>query len=158
MAQPITPQHTLPQAFEDDHWHFLRAFILRRRGSGRRNYYYYSWPPATNNAVTTGAEAPLPMQVEVAVTWRPPQRHLHYDALYRGIFEFLRAPPNNRYREAALRYLSIIRENINPQLRPDIAKLQAHRVQWTLAWFQALPDNSDDCSDAETVVSAELVG
>lgn len=147
--QRTAPQHH-PSAHHDDEdrgWLLLRSIILR---NGRPPPPHHRWPPTAVRLL------PLPalLQAEaVEVTWRPPQRHLHYDALYRGIFEFLRAPPNNRYREAALRYLSVLRDNTTPQLRPDIAEMQAHRVQWTLAWFQALPDDSDECSDAETVAS-----
>lgn len=94
----------------------------------------------------------IPMQVDV--TWRPPQTVLHYSELYRGIYEYLRAPPSNDKREAALQYLSDIRANSTSPVNPYNC-IQHHRILWIEEWLKALPDDSGECSDAETVIFAE---
>lgn len=87
--------------------------------------------------------------VTVEVTWRPPQRYLHYHELYCGIYEYLRAPPSNAWRLPACEYLAAIRRNVN-SLSPARMHLQLHRITWVQEWLKALPDDSDECSEAET--------
>ena len=90
-------------------------------------------------------------------TWLPPQTHLHYQALYRGIYEYLRAPPSPVYHERANAYLVDLIANYH---RPSISQahpLQYHRILWTRAWLHALQQDLlvDYQSDAETVVGCE---
>lgn len=92
----------------------------------------------------------LHVMTPLEVTWRPPQRYLHYPELYHGIYEWLRAPPQNRWREAAFEYLAAIRRNMNIPNRFPLRMLQEHRVTWILEWIKALPDDSDEVSGAET--------
>lgn len=94
-------------------------------------------------------------QIQVEVTWRPPQRHLHYNELYRGIYEYLRAPPHNDRREAALRYLNDIRANNVFPYNASTCYMQNDRIQWIQEWIKALPDDSGECSDADTVIFAD---
>ena len=91
-------------------------------------------------------------------TWLPPQTHLHYQALYRGIYEYLRAPPSPVYHERANAYLVDLIANYH---RPSISQahpLQYHRILWTRAWLHALHQDLlvDYQSDAETVVNDSL--
>ena len=67
------------------------------------------------------------------------QRYLHYQELYCGICEYLRAPPANLY-------LQDLRRNYNPG---QAMVLQLHRIRWTADWLEAL-DEPD--SDTDTVV------
>ncbi len=82
----------------------------------------------------------------LAITWQPPQPYLHYQELYRGIYEYLRAPPDNLYHSRALVYLQDLRRNYFPE---NGMVLQLHRIRWTEAWLEAL-DEPD--SDTDTVV------
>lgn len=82
------------------------------------------------------------------MAWRPPSRELHYQALYAGVYEFLRSPPDLAYWTRAARYLKALRKCFHPQ-----NELQGDRIRWTQAWINALDD--PECSDAETVVDAE---
>jgi hypothetical protein len=93
-----------------------------------------------------------PHHQQVEVTWRPPQTHLHYTALYCGIYEYLRAPPANRYRTQALTYLDAIHANNNAHYRDNVRHMQNHRILWIREWLKSLPDDDGECSDAETVV------
>jgi hypothetical protein len=91
------------------------------------------------------------MPAIVPVTWRPPQPYLHYNELYRGIYEYLRSPPSNRYKTAALRYLDdIIRNNTLP-FSANRHYIQNHRILWIREWLRMLPDDEGECSDAGTV-------
>ena len=85
----------------------------------------------------------------LAPNWKPPtQRFLHYDALYRGLCEFLREPPDRSLLPRAVRYLRRLRACYHPS-----NTLQHHRIVWVQAWLDALED--PDNSDAETVVCAD---
>ena len=81
-------------------------------------------------------------------SWLPPQPHLHYQSLYRGIYEWLRAPPSYVYHERAAEYLSALLTCYYPA-----NVLQYHRIQWTTAWLNALVQDGYG-SDADTVVGA----
>ena len=89
---------------------------------------------------------PIPLDI----LWRPPQIHLHYYDLYAGICEFLRKPPDNRHRTDALLYLEVIRRNNIPPFKSNPNYIQNHRILWIKEWLKALPDDTADCSDAET--------
>ena len=86
----------------------------------------------------------------VQVTWRPPQTYLHYDQLYRGIYEYLRAPPDHQHRAVALHYLHELRAS-----RSNDNYLQDHRIRWVEEWLKALPDDRAECSGADTDVEEE---
>lgn len=95
-------------------------------------------------------------QMQPEITWRPPQVYLHYNELYVGIFEYLRAPPNKQYEADALTYLSDIRRNNIYPFSANAHYIQNHRILWIQEWLKALPYDSGECSDAETVThSAE---
>ncbi len=83
---------------------------------------------------------------DVQVNWRPPQTYLHYPALYRGVYEFLREPPDRRHFLRTWRYLRALKKCYHPD---NI--LQRHRILWTQAWLDQLDDPED--SGAETVPS-----
>ena len=86
----------------------------------------------------------------VPITWRPPPRYLHYDKLYMGIYEWLRAPPTLSRKNAALEYLTSLRRNILLITTPsEIRDLQRHRIEWTEAWLTCL-QSGDDMSEADT--------
>jgi hypothetical protein len=116
-----------------------------------RSYYDYS----TRLDTLFMHSMSQPIYIQVDVTWRPPQIFLHYDGLYRGIYEYLRAPPSNEKREAALQYLSDIRENNPPHPLNPYNFIQHHRILWIVEWIKALPDDSGECSDAETVIEVD---
>lgn len=88
----------------------------------------------------------------VQVTWRPPQQYLQYNELYRGIPEYLRAPPTGNYREAAMIYLGDIHRNNHLPMKANPHYIQNHRILWIREWLQALPDDASECSDTDTVV------
>lgn len=79
-------------------------------------------------------------------TWLPPQRHLHYQELYHGIYEWLRAPPCDFYQEQANEYVQQLILCYHPS-----NVLQHHRIQWANAWLGALRQEGYE-SDADTVV------
>lgn len=87
----------------------------------------------------------------ILVAWKPPQRFLHYEALYRGVYEFLRDPPDRSQLPRAVRYLRRLRACYHP-----CNTMQHHRILWTQAWLDALDDPED--SDAETVVGEDPDG
>jgi hypothetical protein len=91
----------------------------------------------------------------VECTWRPPQTFLHYNALYAGIYEYLRAPPDHNYKGRALRYLEGIRESNMHPYSTNPHYIQNHRILWIQEWLKALPNDQDECSDAETVTHSE---
>jgi hypothetical protein len=93
----------------------------------------------------------------VAVSWRPPQTYLHYNELYCGIYEYLRAPPANQYRAQALEYMVNIQQNSIIRLPEEVSRMQRHRIAWIREWLKALPCNEQECSDAETDVGVEEV-
>lgn len=82
----------------------------------------------------------------LVVTWRPAETYLHYQELYRGIYEYLRAPPDNAYHSSALLYLQYLRQSYHPG---NGMCLQLHRIRWVEAWLMDL-DEPD--SDTDTVV------
>ena len=66
------------------------------------------------------------------ITWRPPnQTHLHYDELYRSVWEFLRMPPRRENEARAREYLGILREYPGSHLQQD-------RIRWVEAWLRGL--------------------
>lgn len=78
--------------------------------------------------------------------WTPPGKPgLRYQALYRGVYEYLREPPVMARVPDAVRYLRQLRKCYHPS-----NALQRDRIAWTLAWLDAVavPDDSDD----ETVI------
>lgn len=80
-------------------------------------------------------------------TWLPPQPHLHYQALYYGIYEFLRAPPSHVYHDRAVDYLLSLLANY--QTSRNV--MQSHRILWTREWLDALQYQDELDSDADTV-------
>ena len=86
------------------------------------------------------------------VAWRPPQTHLHYDRLYYGIYEYLREPPTFGHLTDAQAYLQgLIRSRDLFELRTDEYRLQCHHILWVQEWIKAVPYDTDECSDADTV-------
>ena len=86
------------------------------------------------------------------VTWRPPQTCLHYDALYYGIYEYLRAPPTITLLASAQAYLAgLIRSREMLLCVDGEYVLQCHRILWVREWINAIPFDNDACSDADTV-------
>ena len=81
--------------------------------------------------------------IQVEVTWRPRDGSLHYQALYRGIWEYLRAPPSNHRKMDAWRYLAELTSGYKRWATP----LQRDRIRWTRAWLKMLEDED---SGAET--------
>jgi hypothetical protein len=82
----------------------------------------------------------------IPVAWKPPQRFLHYEALYRGLYEHLREPPDRSQVSHTVRYLRKLKKCYH---HSNI--LQLHRILWTQAWLDAVEDPDD--SEAETVVA-----
>ena len=86
------------------------------------------------------------------VTWRPPQTCLHYDTLYYGIYEYLRAPPDAAFLANAQAYLASLIRSRGMLLRIDGEYvLQCDRILWVQEWIKAVPFDTDACSDADTV-------
>jgi hypothetical protein len=86
------------------------------------------------------------------VTWRPPQTRLHYNALYYGIYEYLRAPPDAAFLANAQAYLASLIRSRGMLLRIDGEYvLQCDRILWVQEWIKAVPFDTDACSDADTV-------
>jgi hypothetical protein len=81
---------------------------------------------------------------QITPTWRPPARFLHYQALYHGIYDYLRAPPSHAFHSPALLYLQELQASYHP-----LNVLQLHRILWVEAWLSALGEPD---SDAETIV------
>ncbi len=75
----------------------------------------------------------------------------HYQELYRGVYEWLRAPPSLAYRARARAFLVELMACYHP-----FNMVQGHRIQWTREWLEALARDSagDDehDSDADIVV------
>ncbi len=65
------------------------------------------------------------------VTWRPPNQSLHYNELYRGLWEFLRMPPKRDLEPRAREYLEMLRMYPNSHLQRD-------RIRWVSAWLEGL--------------------
>lgn len=84
----------------------------------------------------------------VAVSWRPAEVGLHYHGLYRGIYEWLRAPPRAEFRGRAEEYLVALGDG------QFGGQLQRDRIRWTRAWLREL-DGEECWSDAETVAHEE---
>jgi hypothetical protein len=90
----------------------------------------------------------------VQVTWRPNLHRLHYEELYRGLPEYVRAAPVLAMRADAVNYLRALRPGKLWVHNP----LQMDRIAWVRRWIAALPlyyyyddVDDDDISDAETV-------
>ncbi len=95
---------------------------------------------------TTFGEFPRP---DVSVRWTPPGKpSLRYQLLYRGVYEYLREPPAQRYVPQAVRYLRQLKKCYHPS-----NTLQRDRILWTRAWLDAVEDPSD--SDDETVFGGD---
>ena len=92
----------------------------------------------------------------VQVTWRPPQTYLHYNELYAGIYEYLREPPAHQHKAAAQEYLTNLRESNFFPLASNPSYIQNHRIRWVQEWLKALPEDQDECSDAETEVHQDI--
>ncbi len=93
--------------------------------------------------------------IMLSPTWLPPQTHLHYQGLYRGIYEYLRAPPSFVYQGRAAEYLVSLLTCYHPH-----DTLQQHRIVWTTAWHNALHEDQDLLlvdyqSEADTVVECD---
>ncbi len=86
---------------------------------------------------------------DIQVTWRPPHhlRFLHYQDLYRGIYEYLRAQPSRTYQSRAIKYLHDLQACFHSG-----NVLQGHRILWVQAWLDALGEPD---SDEDTVVGEE---
>lgn len=107
----------------------------------------WSWSPLSNGWVKRHQEIG---HLHPEITWLPPQRYLHYTALYFGIYEWLRAPPSFSRRNQAQLYLTSLRQNL--QQIPhgcEIREMQVHRIDWTTAWLACLL-REDVMSDADT--------
>lgn len=102
----------------------------------------WSWSHTSN-----GWETRQPID---PITWRPQQLHLHYNELYMGIYEWLRAPPCLSRKNEALQYLASLRQSLqHMQFECEVRTLQQHRVQWTEEWLACL-QQEDSMSDADT--------
>ena len=64
------------------------------------------------------------------VSWRPPQTHLHYNELYRGVWEYLREPPRRDFEAKARKYLLQLRRTTS---------LERDRIEWVNEWINQLP-------------------
>lgn len=72
--------------------------------------------------------------------WKPlaqAQGHLHYQELYRGIYGYLKLPPNVARRGEALAYLEELKRCYHYH-----NVLQRDRIQWTEAWLLAIKPSS----------------
>lgn len=78
------------------------------------------------------------------VSWRPQAAGLHYQALYRGVYEWLRAPPRAELRGRAEEYLVALGDGTYG------GQLQRDRIRWTQEWLRELEDEQY-WSDSETV-------
>lgn len=67
------------------------------------------------------------------VSWWPKNRSLHYPKLYRGIYEYLREPPEIKHLDRAKKYLSEL-------LDYPYAPMQRDRIAWTEEWIANVPD------------------
>ena len=93
-----------------------------------------------------------PSRSSIEVTWRPPLTFLHYNELYHGVYEYLRAPPVPELRSVAVEYLADLQYNYNAfDLIPNVRRLQGDRITWVREWLKAMPELSGDYSDADTV-------
>jgi hypothetical protein len=88
-----------------------------------------------------------PRYPDITPNWRPAPRYMHYQALYRGIFEYLREPPSHAHHSDALLYLQRLQACHHPS-----NVLQTHRIRWVMAWLDALGEPD---SDADTVVGEQ---
>lgn len=86
----------------------------------------------------------LHRQRDVRVNWRPASMDLHYPALYCGVYEFLREPPDRRYFARAVRYVRALKKCCYAG-----NTLQLDRIRWTQAWLDALADPADSGDETE---------
>jgi hypothetical protein len=82
-------------------------------------------------------------------TWLPPQRRLHYQALYWGIWDFLRESPTQEFKSNAQEYLVELGDGRYG------GQLQRDRIVWTREWLKEL-EVQDQESDAETDIGVDL--
>ena len=107
--------------------------------------------PEQLNRLVFSNKSPLNRR-PIEVTWRPPYDFLHYNDLYYGLYEYLRAPPAPEFKDEATNYLADLRRNsLMFDLIPEIRRLQNDRIIWVVEWLKAVPNNTEDCSDADTV-------
>lgn len=86
---------------------------------------------------------------DVSVRWSPRGGvGLDYQALYRGLYEFLREPPERSRVSQATRYLRKLEMCYHPSNH-----LQRDRIRWTRMWLDAVEDPLD--SDDETVKGSD---
>ena len=98
-----------------------------------------------------------PNHRNIDISWRPPLTYLHYNELYCGIYEYLRAPPDPQFRESAVEYLMDLQQNsVMYNLIPKIRRLQTDRIMWVLEWLKAMPECPEVSSDADTVEHNEM--
>ena len=75
--------------------------------------------------------------------WRPRWTQLHYQALYMGIYDHLREPPNPIHETFTRDYLSDLEEYPN-------APMQHHSICWTREWLAELPPRGPACDVIKT--------
>ncbi len=86
--------------------------------------------------------------VAAHVEWRPPMMpRLHYEALYRGLPEYVRLAPSVLLRADAVTYL----KDLHPWDAWQWNPLQRDRIMWVRMWIAACNDDDENASDAETV-------
>lgn len=66
------------------------------------------------------------------VSWSPRDPLLHYPQLFRGIYEYLRQPPELQYLDRARQYLAELLEYPN-------APMQRDRIAWVRDWIAHVP-------------------
>jgi len=69
--------------------------------------------------------------MNVIPNWRPASTLLHYNALYMGVYEFLREYPNLDHEGFIRDYLADLEKYPN-------SPMQQHRILWTKEWLAHL--------------------
>jgi len=115
--QPDTPRFIFEHVDSEWFWHLTQPVSHLERGDGLIMINHDPW--------RSDARA-------VEVNWLPPDRDLHYNMLYCGIWEYLREPPNAAYFKKAKDYLATLMQC------PNAGRLQRDRIRWTRAWIDAL--------------------
>jgi hypothetical protein len=86
-------------------------------------------------------------QPDITPNWKPQARYMHYQELYRGVYEYLREPPSHAHHSDALLYLQRLQA-----CHHHSNALHTHRIRWAQAWLDALGEPD---SDADTVVGEQ---